>query len=110
VQTLKLGASGSDVVKLQKRLLELGLNSGSADGKFGPKTEAAVKQFQSNQGLVTDGVAGVKTLTGLFPGELLGSSILSYKAIQLILEFEIGGGQQYYEKFLQSPTWPEGQS
>jgi len=110
MQTLKLGASGSDVVKLQKRLLELGLNSGSADGKFGPKTEAAVKQFQSNQGLVTDGVAGVKTLTALFPGELLGSSLLSYKAIQLILEFEIGGGQQYYEKFLQSPTWPEGQS
>jgi peptidoglycan hydrolase-like protein with peptidoglycan-binding domain len=32
VQILKLGASGSDVVKLQKRLLELGLNLGSADG------------------------------------------------------------------------------
>ena len=110
MQTLKLGASGSDVVKLQKGLLELGLNLGSADGKFGPKTEAALKQFQTNKGLLADGIAGVKTLTALFPGELLGSSLLSYKAIQLILEFEIGGGQQYYEKFLQRPTWPEGQS
>lgn len=110
MQTLKLGASGSDVVKLQKGLLELGLNLGSADGKFGPKTEAALKQFQTNKGLLADGIAGVKTLTALFPGELLGSSLLSYKAIQLILEFEIGGGKEYYEKFLQRPTWPEGQS
>lgn len=110
MQTIKLGASGSDVVKLQKRLLELELNLGSADGKFGPKTEAALKQFQSNQGFVVDGIADTKTLTALFPGELLGSSLLSYRSIELILEFEIGGGQQYYEKFLQRPTWPEGQS
>jgi hypothetical protein len=26
------------------------------------------------------------------------------------LEFEVGGGQQYYKKFLQRPTWPEGAS
>lgn len=110
MQTLKLGASGSDVVKLQKRLLELGLNSGSADGKFGPKTETAVKQFQQNKGLVADGIAGQKTLAALFPGELLGSPLLSYRAIELILEFEIGGGQEYYTRFLQRPTWPEGAS
>ncbi|MEG4803499.1 peptidoglycan-binding protein [Microcoleus sp. ARI1-B5] len=110
MQTLKLGASGSDVVKLQKRLLELGLNSGGADGKFGPKTEAAVKQFQSNKGFLVDGVAGPKTLAALFPGELLGSSLLSYRAIELILEFEVGGGREYYEKLLQRPTWPEGAS
>jgi hypothetical protein len=110
VQILKLGASGSDVVKLQKRLLELGLNLGSADGKFGPKTKTSLKQFQSNQGLLADGVAGPETLAALFPGELLGSSLLSYRAIELILEFEVGGGQEYYEKLLQRPIWPEGQS
>jgi Putative peptidoglycan binding domain len=110
VQTLKIGASGSDVVKLQKRLLELELNLGSADGKFGPKTEAALKQFQSNQGFLADGIADTKILTVLFPGELLGSSLLSYKAIELILEFEIGGGKQYYEKFFKRPIWPEGAS
>ncbi|NJK73161.1 MAG: hypothetical protein HC942_02050 [Microcoleus sp. SU_5_6] len=110
MQTLKLGASGSDVVKLQKRLLELGLNSGSADGKFGPKTETAVKQFQKDKGLLVDGIAGQKTLAALFPGELLGSPLLSYRAIELILEFEVGGGREYYNKFLQRPTWPEGAS
>ena len=67
MQILKLGASGSDVVKLQKRLLELGLNPGSADGKFGPKTETALKQFQSNQGFLADGVADSETLAA-FPG------------------------------------------
>ncbi len=45
MKILKLGASGPDAVKLQKRLLELGLNPGSADGKFGPKTETSLKQF-----------------------------------------------------------------
>ncbi len=110
MKTLKLGASGSDVVKLQKRLLELELNSGSADGKFGPKTEAAVKEFQSNNKFLVDGIAGPKTLAALFPGELLGSSLLSYRSIELILEFEVGGGREYYESFLQRPTWPEGQS
>ena len=110
MQTLKLGASGSDVVKLQKRLLELGLNPGSADGKFGPKTETSLKQFQSNKGFLSDGIAGPKTLAALFPGELLGSSLLSYRAIELILEFEVGGGREYYEKLLQRPTWPEGAS
>lgn len=110
MQTLKLGASGADVVKLQKRLLELGLNPGPADGKFGPKTEASLKQFQTNQKFLANGIAGPKTLAALFPGELLGSSLLSYRAIELILEFEVGGGPEYYENQLQRPTWPEGAS
>ena len=110
MQILKLGASGSDVVKLQKRLLELGFNPGSADGKFGQKTETSLKQFQSNQGFLANGIAGAETLLALFPGELLGSSLLSYRAIELILEFEVGGGQEYYEKLLQRPIWPEGRS
>jgi len=67
VQILKLGASGSHVVKLQKRWLELGLNLGSADGKFGPKTETSLKPFQSNQGFLAEGVAGSETLAA-FPG------------------------------------------
>ncbi|TAF56008.1 MAG: peptidoglycan-binding protein [Oscillatoriales cyanobacterium] len=94
VQTLKLGASGADVVKLQKRLLELGLNPGPADGKFGPKTEASLKQFQTNQKFLANGIAGKETLAALFPGEPLGSSLLSYRAIELILEFEVGGGRK----------------
>lgn len=35
----------------------------TADGIYGPNTEAAVRAFQANQGLVVDGIAGPKTLT-----------------------------------------------
>lgn len=40
------GASGDDVKTLQSRLARLGFFTGKADGIFGPKTEAAVKQYQ----------------------------------------------------------------
>ena len=36
--------------------------------------------------------------------------MLNDKSLNLILEFEVGGGQNYYNKFLKNPAWPEGQS
>jgi hypothetical protein len=36
--------------------------------------------------------------------------MLNDKSLKLILEFEVGGGENYYNKFLKNPTWPEGQS
>ena len=36
--------------------------------------------------------------------------MLSKKSLDLILEFEVGGGANYYNKFLKNPAWPEGQS
>lgn len=52
---LKLGAEGEDVKKLQTKL---GVDP---IGKFGPKTEAAVKAWQSEHGLTADGIVGDKT-------------------------------------------------
>jgi GH24 family phage-related lysozyme (muramidase) len=34
----------------------------------------------------------------------------SSKALDLILEYEVGGGKAYYEKYLSKPTWPGGAS
>jgi GH24 family phage-related lysozyme (muramidase) len=34
----------------------------------------------------------------------------SPKALALILEYEVGGGKSYYEKYLAKPTWPGGAS
>jgi peptidoglycan hydrolase-like protein with peptidoglycan-binding domain len=59
--TLREGAKGEAVRALQNRLNALGFNAGSADGSFGPKTEAAVKAFQKARGLAADGVVGPKT-------------------------------------------------
>ncbi len=60
-RTLRYGDSGEDVAYMQRRLIELGYLSGTADGKFGAGTLAAVKAFQKANGLVVDGVAGTKT-------------------------------------------------
>jgi putative chitinase len=52
---LKLGTEGEDVKKLQ---IKLGVDP---IGKFGPKTEAAVKAWQSANGLTPDGIVGPST-------------------------------------------------
>lgn len=43
---LKRGDSGKSVTKLQDALKLAGMEPGTSDGAFGPKTEAAVKAFQ----------------------------------------------------------------
>lgn len=57
---LKVGSVGEDVTKLQ---IKLGVDP---VGKFGPKTEAAVKGWQSAHGLTPDGIVGDATWSKLF--------------------------------------------
>jgi putative chitinase len=63
--TLRNGSTGEDVKKLQTRL---GLN---ADGAFGPGTERAVRKWQSDNNLVSDGIVGSGTWSRLFPQQQL---------------------------------------
>lgn len=58
----KRGSTGSEVTKIQQKLINWGYMTGSADGIYGAKTEAAVKRFQQKNGLSADGIAGAKTL------------------------------------------------
>lgn len=58
--TIKYGSRGSDVSNLQSTLNGLGYNL-SVDGIFGNKTQAAVRDFQSKNGLSVDGIVGVNT-------------------------------------------------
>lgn len=59
-QLLKRGSSGNEVVELQKFLNEAGYECGTADGKFGAKTEAAVIKFQTDNRLKIDGIVGAQ--------------------------------------------------
>ena len=61
--TLKRGSKGEYVTALQTALYNRGYNLGKygIDGDFGKDTEAAVKQFQKDNGLAVDGVVGEKT-------------------------------------------------
>lgn len=56
---------GDDVLALQERLIGLGFSPGRADGIFGRATDHAVREFQLNTGLRTDGTAGPDTFRAL---------------------------------------------
>lgn len=66
--TLMKGCKGDEVKQLQMILMQKGYNPGTADGKFGSQTEAAVKAFQRDNGLTADGVVGQKTWAVLLEG------------------------------------------
>jgi len=59
---IKLNSTGTSVSNLQTKLQKLGYYSAEITGKCGPKTEQAIKDFQSKNGLTADGVAGPQTL------------------------------------------------
>ena len=56
---------GEDVSELQSRLNSLGFDAGKVDGMFGPKSEAAVLEFQHNRNLAEDGKVGPEVVTEL---------------------------------------------
>ena len=61
----KYGSTGNEVTQIQKKLKNWGYYTGSVDGIYGSKTVAAVKKFQSKNGLAVDGIAGPKTLSAM---------------------------------------------
>ena len=67
---LKNGSKGEDVKKIQAKL---GVDT---TGNFGPKTEAAVKSWQKQNGLKNDGVVGQVTWSKMFPNELIKEDVV----------------------------------
>ena len=66
-KVLKRGDSGYAVKHLQELLVKAYLmDAKDVDGKFGSKTEAAVKHFQSEAGLKVDGKCGANTFAALY--------------------------------------------
>ncbi len=66
VPILQKGDTGEAVRAMQAKLIELGYLTDSADGQYGSGTRSAVKDFQKQNGLTDDGVAGPKTIEMLF--------------------------------------------
>ena len=93
--TIRRGASGQDVLKIQTRLVELGLYRGTIDGSFGGGTEGALKVFQRNSGLDQNGAVDNATWAKLFPAEQAPVSTilnqpLALRCLALTASFETG--------------------
>lgn len=73
-KTLRYRDQGDSVKTMQEALVALGYSTGGTDGKFGPTTEKAVRQFQKDNGLTADGLAGNATLTLLYSKSAGGST------------------------------------
>ncbi|MBR7187495.1 MAG: peptidoglycan-binding protein, partial [Clostridia bacterium] len=68
---LSKGSKGSDVVKLQERLIELGYYSGKAKGVYDDMTEAAVIVFQAHNAISPSGLADKETRDILYSRDAL---------------------------------------
>ncbi|EPV8688034.1 N-acetylmuramidase domain-containing protein [Pseudomonas aeruginosa] len=83
--TLRHGDRSQAVRDLQRKLNDRGAKL-VADGAFGDATEAAVRAYQVKAGLVSDGIAGPKTLAGLLgldTGKLLKHADLVQASLRL---------------------------
>lgn len=65
---LRKGGRGKTVRALQLFLADQGIDVGKADGKFGDRTLAALKQYQKNAGITVDGKAGQQTFGAIRKG------------------------------------------
>lgn len=88
-----------------------------------PNKEDVVKSVQRHLNLLDDGKDGPKTWGAICeaigvdinkepdtPPAPSGDCILSPSSVELIIKYEVGGGESYYNKYLQKPTWPQGAS
>ncbi|MBQ8654797.1 MAG: peptidoglycan-binding protein [Clostridia bacterium] len=89
VVTVRLGSKGDHVVRLQKRLTELGYYTSAADGECKAADVAAIKAFQKKNGLKADGAAGYETQLKLYSesaltygGAIAGGSVQSFTTLR----------------------------
>lgn len=94
---LKNGDEGADVAILQRKLKELSYYNGVIDGLYGKGTTNAVKLFQRDNGLMTDGIVGDETYQALPKGNL--ESRMDVSREEIILLARIINGEARGESF-----------
>lgn len=103
-RTLSYGSSGEEVKELQKALNNAGYSL-EVDGKFGTKTQSAVKSYQKSKGLAVDGIVGNNTWTSLSDNTVSNKTNDKNQAISTVNATTI---KQPVEK--SRPTYQKGES
>ena len=101
---LSYGSSGEDVKELQKSLNNMGYSL-AVDGKFGTKTQNAVKSYQKSNGLSVDGIVGNNTWSSLLGSNLKNNS---NNKNQVISTSDNAPAKQLVEK--ERPTYQKSES
>lgn len=94
----KIGSQGDEVYAIQQILKTKGYYNGSLDGVYGTATKNAVMEFQRDNNLTADGIAGEKTLHAL--GLAGNSSFGSYSSSDYILLARIISAEARGESYL----------
>ena len=77
---LRRGDAGEAVRDLQRRLALIGYSTDGDPQHFGTETEASLRRFQSDRGLVVDGICGPQSWTALVETDhRLGDRLLYYR-------------------------------
>jgi len=87
---LRQGARGHEVTAMQILLNWRGHSPGGTDGIFGPRTDAAVRNFQRSRRLTVDGAAGPNTLSNLVGTVRQGDRNEAVRAAQFLLRNKFG--------------------
>lgn len=89
----KMGSRGDEVVQIQQKLKDMGYYQGNVDGMYGYQTMNAVKEFQSDNSLSVDGIAGTQTLQALGITGSSGSNVGSsdYNLLARVISAEARG-------------------
>ncbi len=94
---LQIGSSGSQVIRIQIRLRDLGFFNFRPTGNYYNKTDSAVRDFQKNNGLDVDGDIGAQTYQKLFTNAGLTRMPINPSAIPDSGDPLIGSPQGYGE-------------
>ncbi len=100
-KVLQYGARGNSVKNLQTKLAALGYYTGEIDGKYGPLTRSAVKEFQKTVGFEVTGVANSNTQIELFnsnakTGSNLSSNVKFNSRSNVYYDIKLSNSKQDY--------------
>ena len=105
---LRRGDQGEAVHDLQRRLSLIGYGSESDAGEFRAGTEAALRRFQSDRGLVVDGICGAQSWNALVEADhRLGDRLLYYRA-PMMRGDDVADVQQRLGRLGFDPQWVDG--